>query len=281
MGASGAKKPVTIGHFGLWTLHELGYADEVRHGTTADYRRPRIFFRLPAGASQGPRNWYLVRLHVRVVLASDSGPGKVDVSATTDSAACALIELRVRRSAGHPPVAWPSVGIVDGSRSGPSPSGTVELRYANYLQAGGVRPGQNELDFQIGQHGSARVAEVRVFDDSGIEFTPLSPANVRLTAERASSAPVHVGERFAVRVAVRNRGERAARAIRCLCDVPDEAALARDAGADSCCTSSARGITRHGSSCSSPGEPERRRLFLSAETSSNHPGDLVTVKIRP
>jgi len=280
MGASGAKKPVTIGHFGLWTLHELGYADEVRHGTTADYRRPRIFFRLPAGASQGPRNWYLVRLHVRVVLASDSGPGKVDVSATTDSAACALIELRVRRSAGHPTVAWTSVGIVDGSRSGTSPSGTVELRYANYLQAGGVRPGQNELDFQIGQHGSARVAEVRVFDDSGIEFTPLSPANVRLTAERASSAPVHVGERFAVRVAVRNRGERAARAIRVSATYPTK--LLSLATREPIRVA----LLRHGASATRQLVFVARRtgtapIFLSAETSSNHPGDLVTVKIRP
>ena len=280
-GTGESSKPVTIGHVGMWTLHTLGYSDEVRHGTTADYGRPKIFFGLPAGAKQGPKDWYLVRLHMRVVIAPDSGPGKIDISATTDSAACGLIAFRVGRSTGGPTVTWTSVGIVDGVRSGTSVSGTIELRYANYLQIGGVRPGSNDLDFQISQHGSARVAEVRFLDDSGIEFSPLGPANVRLTAERASSAPVHVGQRFAVRVALRNRGERAARNIRVSVTYPTKLL--------SLVTPTPIGVVarlRHEALAMRQLVFVARRagrapIFVSAETSSNHPGDLATVMIRP
>jgi hypothetical protein len=219
-------------------------------------------------------------LHLRLVVAPDSGRGKVLVSATTNGYACALIEFRVGRSAGHPAIAWTSVGIVDGARSGTSRSGTVELRYANYLQNSGVRPGSNELDFQIGQYGSAHVAEVRFFDDSGIEFTPLGPANVRLTAERASADPVHVGERFVVRFALRNRGERTARRIRVSADYP--AKLLSLATREPIRVAT----LQHGASVTRRLLFVARRagtapIFVSAETSSNHPGDLVTVKIRP
>jgi hypothetical protein len=274
-GESGA--PITIRHLGLSTLRELGYGDEVRHATRADYQRPRIFFALPASAAQGPHLWYLVRLHLRLVLAPDSGAGKIDVSATTNGAACALIEFRV---AGPSKVAWTSVGIVDGARSGASSSGTVELRYANYLQNSGVRPGQNELDFQIGQHGAARVAEVRFFDDSGIELSRLGPANVRLTARRASSGPVRVGRRFAVDFALRNPGGRAASGIRVSADYP--AKLLSLATRQPVRV----GLLRGGASATGQLVFVAKRagkapIFVSAQTSSNHPGDLVTVTIRP
>lgn len=42
---------VTITHYGLWTMQELGYRDEVRHHTQADLARKPIYQALPAGAS--------------------------------------------------------------------------------------------------------------------------------------------------------------------------------------------------------------------------------------
>lgn len=279
-GTGESKAPVTIRDFGLWTLRELGYTDEVRHATNADYDRPRIFFGLPAEASQGPRNWYLVRLHVRLVLAPNSGPGKILLSATTNGAACALIEFRAAPKAGRPTIRWTSVGIVDGARSGSSSSRTVELRYANYLQKSGVRPGTNELDFQVARYGSVRIDEVRIFDDSGIEFTPLSPANVRLAATRTSTRPVHIGESFVVHFSLRNRGDRAARGIRVSASYPAKLLLLKTRQPIRIPT------LRHGASATGRLVFVARRagktpIFVTASTSSNHPGDAITVKIRP
>ena len=154
------------------------------------------------------------------------------------------------------------------------------MRYANYLQNSGVRPGSNELDFQVGQYGSARVAELRVFDDSGIEFTSLSPAEVRLTVERTPAGTVHVGQRFVVRFALRNRGERVARRIRVSANYPAKLLSLATRQPIRVAT------LRHRASVRRQLVFVARRVgtapvFVSAETSSNHPGDLVTIKIRP
>ena len=144
-------------------------------------------------------------------------------------AACALVEFKVKRTTGHPTIKWAGSGIVDGVTRGLSKNGVAELRYANYLQNSGIRPGRNTFDFQVGQEGSARVSELRIFsEDSGIEYTPLSPANVKLDARLASKTSVRVGQRFTVRFTLRNDGERTARKIHVSADYgPRELSLVR------------------------------------------------------
>lgn len=269
-----ATAPVTISGFGLWTLKKLGYPDEVRHGTASDLKRPMIYFALPAHASQGPQNWYVLRLHLRLTLAPDSGPGTVDVSATTDQATCALISFRAgdaRR------IDWTGVGIVDGVTRGSSRSGVVELRYANYLQRSGVKSGRNDLDFQLAQHGKVHVAELRIFDDSGIEYTPLSPANVRLVARAVPS--VRVGQTIVVRFTLRNVGERVARSIRVAASYPrTRLTLVASHGIRVPSLRASHSVT--GSFVFHGRTAGKAPVFVAAQTSSNHPGDSVTVVVR-
>lgn len=270
----GAAGPVTIRGFGLWTLKRLGYPDEVRHGTASDLKRPMIYFALPPRAAQGPQNWYVLRLHLRLTLAPDSGAGTVDVSATTDQATCALISFRVGAARR---IDWTGVGIVDGVTRGSSRNATVELRYANYLQRSGVKSGRNDLDFQLAQHGKAHVAELRVFDDSGIEYTPLSPANVRLVARAAPA--VHVGQTVVVRFALRNVGERAARDIRVAASYP-RTRLALVAAHGTRVSSLRQSRSAAGSFVFRARTAGKAPVFIAAQTSSNHPGDSVDVVVR-
>ena len=281
-GVNAESKPFTIRHFGLSTLRDFGYGDEVRQGTKADYSRPLIVFGLPAGVSQGPHNWYVVRLHVRLTVTSDSGPGKILVSATTDDAACALMEFNVKRANGHPTIKWSSAGIVDGVTEGSSQSGVVELRYANYLANAGVRRGENTLDFQVGpQTGSARVSEFRVFaEDSGIEYTPLSPASVNLDARLASRTPIRVGQRLKVAFTLRNLGERTARKIK-ISPTYDSRTLSLVRGTSMSVAELRSGRSVTGSVLFAARHPGTTRVFLGGSTSSNHPGDDVTLKILP
>lgn len=269
-----ASQPVTIRGFGLWTLQKLGYPDEVRHGTASDLKRPMIYFALPPRASQGPQNWYVLRLHLRLTLAPDSGPGTIDVSATTDQATCALISFRVgvaRR------VDWTGVGIVDGVTRGSSRTGTAELRYANYLQRSGVKAGRNDLDFQLAQHGKVHVAELRIFDDSGIEYTPLAPANVRLDAHVAPT--VRVGRTIVVRFVLRNVGERAARNIRVAASYP-RARLTLVATHGARVSALRQNRSTSGSFVFRARKTGKAPVFVAAQTSSNRPGDSVAVVVR-
>jgi hypothetical protein len=277
-GAFGGARPVEINGYGLWTLHRLGYPDEVRHDTKADLRRPRILYRLPPTASQGPRDWYLIRLHLRVVLNRTTGPGTLYVTSTTDAATCGLVELRVDRISGRR-IDWTSSGIVNGIQHGHSRGRILELRYANYLQRAGVKGGINDLDFQLTRRGSLRVSEVRILDDSGIEFSRLGPAEVHLNAHLLSSRSViNVGHRFVVQFILSNEGERTSHRIHVgAAYSSSRVRLLRARGVE--VASLRRDEASHGSFTFLARKPGRTTIFLSGDTSSNHPGDAVSVVI--
>jgi hypothetical protein len=277
--ATGAPpKPVVVDDFGLWTLHRLGYPDEVRHGTRSDLARPVIHFGLPRGAAQGPQNWYLVRLNLRLTLAPDSEPGVVYVTATTDSATCGLVELKVSGKPGAHRIAWTSVGIVDGVRQGTVAGDVVSLHYANYLQRSGVQPGSNDLDFQLAQREGVRVAELRIYaGSSGIEYTPLGPANVRLTAG-VPRTRYRVGQRFDVAFALRNVGERTAKRVSVHAQFPtSRLRLVASTGTRVASLTDQR--VAHGHLTFIARSAGVASILLTANTSSNHPGDGVTVHV--
>lgn len=280
-GSIAADRYVTINRFGLWTLRDLGYGDEVRFGTKRDLARPLIQFRLPQNASQGPLNWYIVRLHLRLTLKEDSGPGTLAFGAETNQMGCAAIDFTLKRTGNHPTIQWRSIGIVDGNKNGSSKHRIVELRYANYLQEQGVRPGLNSLDFSVGPRtGTVRIAEVRVFaEDSGIEYTRLGPANVVLNANiPTTGSPIRVGQRVTVDFAMRNTGERTARQINVSADY-DDRVLSLLSSSSMKIAQLRPGGRAFGSFTFTAKRAGETPIFVTATTSSNLPGDDVTVKV--
>ena len=89
---------------------------------------------------------------------------------------------------------------------------TIEIRYTNYLQNAGVRPGSNTLAFTLETLGGLGVERVEVLPDSGLEVTRSSPA--RLVLEPVlSDRKVRVGEQFEIGFELRNEGDLAARDV--------------------------------------------------------------------
>ena len=202
-------RPVTIDAPGVWTLERLGYDDGVVRGLRTHAERTSVLYRLPPHASQGPQSWYLIRLHFRLEFAPRTPAGIAYVSASTNGRAAAQIKFTVDRAPGRRQIRWSAVGIVHGSERGVTRKRAVELRYANYLQFGGVAPGENVLTFQLERLGPVQVERFRVFDDSGIELSPLSPASIELRPVLVPRA-VRVGDEIEVGFRLRNNGERLA-----------------------------------------------------------------------
>jgi hypothetical protein len=210
--ADAAAAHATLVHArGVWTLPMLGYGDQT-FPLRRDRERVTLAYRLPRGAQQGARDWYLVRLNFRARLGRRSGAGLAYVSALTNGRAAAQIKLEVARVRGRLHTTWSGVGLVDGRVERTTTGRTLDVRFANYLQLAGVRPGRNQLVFQYERYGNARFDRLRIIRDSGIEVSPLSPARLRLTV-RLPSATVAVGDTFTVPFRLTNDGDRAAKEV--------------------------------------------------------------------
>ncbi|MGZ4385695.1 MAG: hypothetical protein ACXVZO_02095 [Gaiellaceae bacterium] len=282
--ATGAARPdlVTIDHYGFWTMRKLGYPDEVRHHAQADLARKPIYYALPAGASQGPKDWYIVRLHVRVTVDPDSGPGMIEVGASTDMVGCADLVFIVKRVNGQATISWATSGIVDGFTRGRSDSNVADVRYSNYVTMPGTKPGVNTLDFQVGPVSDAvKLEEVRfVASDSGIEFSPIGPADVELHAHLASKPPFRVGDKIRIAFTLRNSGERTATRIT-VSPVYEPKLLKLVSASRSRFAKLRSGQVVTGSFVFLAQRVGFPRVFLGGDSSSNAPGDDVSFAIQP
>jgi hypothetical protein len=197
-------------------------AGEHRFPLRADVERVSVAYRLPAGAKQGAPDWYLVRLDLRLVLDPTSGNGLAYVSALTNGRAAAQVKLETRRGAAGLETTWSTVGLLDGRVERTTSARTIEVRFRNYLQLAGVKPGRNLLTFQLERYGDVKLRSVRILPDSGIEVSPLSPARVRLEV-RLPEGEVAAGDRFTVRYRLTNAGDRAAHDVVVLPTFPESA----------------------------------------------------------
>jgi hypothetical protein len=135
------------------------------------------------------------------------------VSGLTNGRAAAQIKFQVPSPAsGDRRIVWSSVDLIRGRIERASSSRTVEVRFRNYLQLAGVRPGTNTFTVELERFGDVEVERLRIFDDSGVELTRLAPA--RLALEPAlPAARVRAGDEFEVGFKLRNRGGRPARNV--------------------------------------------------------------------
>jgi hypothetical protein len=208
-GGTSVEASVTVDRPGSWPLTRLGAGElRVPVGREAEVSVP---YRLPADASQGPHTWYLIRLHLRIAFARDSGPGVAEVSGLTDGHGAGTAVLRVRPvTEPGPRVRWETVDLVHGRRSGATNSHEVEIGFTNYVQVAGVRGGGNALTFRLEQFDRVRVARLVILPDSGLIVSHRGPAILRVHASPPTE-DVIVGETFEVPFTVTNRGERPAR----------------------------------------------------------------------
>jgi len=199
---------VLVDSFGVWTLEKLGYGDLTLpvDGETAEVS---IRYALAPGAAQGPDGWYLIRLHLNIEVADNSGQGSAIVSALTNDRASAQIRFDVDGEGESFSMTWDSVDLLNGYIEEATASHDVEVRFSNYLPFAGVGPGQNVLTFKLEQFRDIRISSIRVLDDSGIEYTPLSPPKLELNPTLPDNR-VKLGDVFEIGYELKNVGDRPA-----------------------------------------------------------------------
>lgn len=221
-----ASSPVLIDSFGVWSLEKLGYPDQeisLAGAPTATGVR----YLLPTTASQGPDTWYVAHIHFKATFAEDSGDGFAYVTASTNDHAVVQVEFDVARREGGLQITWRTLDFIDGTGQAVSRGPVVEGSDANYLQFGGVRPDENQLTFQVAQYDGAKVSGVEILKDSGIERTPLAPAELHLDVTTADQT-IRVGDTFRLGFKVTNAGGRAANRVAVKAAYPTDALQSMD-----------------------------------------------------
>ena len=213
-----AGQPVLLDSPRIWTLRDLGYSDIFMPAGagTAVYTNPQmpphrytdpVNYLLPDGAAQGPDVWYVIHFHFEIEFQEDTGEGEVTVYAMPNYHAVAMIDFSPVRRDGSLTVDWNSLGVTVGWQHGTSDSRRVEMQFSNYFPNDGVVPGENALLFSVEEREGAKVAMLHVFDDTGIEVTPLSPPELGLEVDTdAGGPPADAGDTFEVPYTVRNLG---------------------------------------------------------------------------
>lgn len=277
VGSSAAASPaVEINAPGLWSLPRLS-AHKIVFSTDRRLERSSIPFSLPSGASQGPKRWYLMKLHFTIEFAKASKPGFVFVSGLTNGRAAAQIEFYVQRSApGGRVVRWRTLDYIRGGRSGTTKNRRVEIRFENYLQFRGVRSGRNVLTIQLERYDGVEVESLTVHPDSGIVLTQTGPARLRIDVE-PSSKRVSVGDEFVLRYTVKNVGQRPALRVSVSPEVrPGIEQLGARVHSKAVLRDSMRGSFRF-RALEAGGFP----VGIFVDSGTNHPGTLVEIRVSP
>lgn len=182
-------KPILTEGVGFYTLEDMGYEDIILHSweprilrllpgsAPARSARPRAEYLLPDDAAQGPRMWYVLHFHFEIEFADGVDDGRAIVYAHPNSySTVAMSSFRPRIDGDD--LVIESSGVTRAEQSG----NKVEAWFTNYLPNAGVRPGLNTLSFAVRDQDGAVVQTLRVFSDSAIELTELSPAQAQATA---------------------------------------------------------------------------------------------------
>jgi hypothetical protein len=199
--SAAARTTPQLSGYGTWTLAELGFLPRVvtsRETGLRPFVAQTFAYRLPTDARQGPGSWWKLQLHLRVRIDPRSPVGPVYVTASTNGRTCASIRFLVRRAHGRMEVISDALGLVKGREVTSGPTLTRGLRFENFLQYRGVRPGLNELELEVERTSRAKIRDVVFFRDSSLEHTRVGPASVRPSLF-LPDASIHVGDAFDIR----------------------------------------------------------------------------------
>ena len=162
------------------SLRDLGHSHVSLPTEEAVNRSDPILIPLPEDAQQGPIDWWLLHTHFMIEFDPASGPGIVWVSAGTNNRIAVQLKITVRD---------PGRGFL-ASRvellNGPSRIFTLDptqtYSIANYLQNRGVKPGHNELRFQLRKTEDVRVKRLVFLDDSSLIRIPVGTPKLDIDA---------------------------------------------------------------------------------------------------
>lgn len=194
---------VPIDTNGLWTIKALGYSDIVMPTDSQIQLSESVKYRLPKGATQGQKTWYLIFLHFIMEVDEDTDEGLIYLSGGTNDRTAA--QIRLETLGPNRGVIWSIVDMINGSQTGLSFGNRIELSTVNFLQYGGVFAGDNFLNFQLERFGGAKVKRLVILEDSGIIRTPLGPPKLELDVT-VPRRRVKAGDEFTVTVHLKNKG---------------------------------------------------------------------------
>jgi len=155
----------------IWQVatHNLPRAGNVARGGTVTLGA----FELPTGSAQGPARWYAIRLRATLGLARS--PGDCILSAATDGATAAQIEIQTRPGS----ATVSSLGWIQGRRRVVTHARRVRLDFRNYLQVHGVKAGANPLRLTLDVLGGRCLTGLKLLRGTGIAVTTARPDELR------------------------------------------------------------------------------------------------------
>jgi hypothetical protein len=187
-----------------WTFKEFGIGTNTFRPKPVGFDRPTVVYRLPRYAHEGGASWWILHLHIIVVINPRSAPGSAAlIGAGANQVGTAYIRLNSKRKNGHDVIVWTENGILNGVVSHVARSNHIDIWFSDYLPIAGVRPGRNELTFMVGQKDL--VKKLAIMPDSSIEHTRFAPAQINLS-ERLSRTQIAVGELVRAQATVSNVG---------------------------------------------------------------------------
>lgn len=158
---------------GFTSLRELGVEGPIGFDRRFATRATR--YRLPAGAHQGPKAWFTikVRAHARF---RQGTRGTYLLSGSTNGRTAAQIKFTVTPRQ----ILTETLGLISGRDRKVTRDRVVDTSLANYLQRTGVKGGSNELRFVLEAIEGPAPRVIEVLPSSGLGVTPSPPEELRL-----------------------------------------------------------------------------------------------------
>lgn len=156
------------------------------------------------GRGRGPDAQYVLEMSVRALPLGRAGRGSMSIHGEVGGEPGATIE--VHRARGERILRWSTLDLLHGTRTGVVATGGSELRTANYIPFGTVRPGDNRLRFRLECQGAAPVAALEVLASTNLRETQRQPARLRLSASEVDEEP-EAGTALPVTFEIANTGD--------------------------------------------------------------------------